>query len=241
MPMEPTVKNFLTILTGHVTQHDIAVSKRERRPNIYRLGILLGAVERVEQEMRHWLDSSDPADLDYLARSIRGNFEEDFPPRQKILKAIEDYLTTGKQPKYPVSKETKMGATRRSFADKTGTAWDATRRYGPYEVAIRWTGEESDGKDVYEYALWDHEWEDGKKIFHGHDFASPAMAGYTDDWKIANLLGFLSLKEGDTDDEYFKNYTEDQLTWRDARAEDLSIYQQEAEEKAAKKMRTRRP
>jgi hypothetical protein len=69
----------------------------------------------------------------------------------------------------------------------------------------------------------------GEIVFEGDDFhSSPMHNNWDTDFKqqmeiITSLLGFLSLQEGDTDKEYFKDYTPRQIEWRDEFAEDLSL------------------
>jgi hypothetical protein len=56
----------------------------------------------------------------------------------------------------------------------------------------------------------------GKKLFEGRDlFASPMHDPESLESAKA-LLSFLTLQEGDTDDEYFDNYTPDQLEFRES-------------------------
>lgn len=66
-------------------------------------------------------------------------------------------------------------------------------------------------------------------IFLGEDYGCPQHRSVDADETIHDLLGFLSLKEGDTDAEYFSNYTPEQLEWRDNCAEDLSMWLMDAE------------
>jgi hypothetical protein len=54
---------------------------------------------------------------------------------------------------------------------------------------------------------------DGWIIFEGEDFAGSPMHADDSDETLAALLGFLTLRKGDTDAEYFENYTETQLAW----------------------------
>ena len=63
------------------------------------------------------------------------------------------------------------------------------------------------GQVQYRYKFWDN----GKLIFSGDDFYSPRHYSRMSD--ITSLLGFLSLKIGDTDREHFENYTPEQLAW----------------------------
>jgi hypothetical protein len=47
----------------------------------------------------------------------------------------------------------------------------------------------------------------GEVIFEGEDFRPGAMHDLADDQMLRNLLGFLTLRPGDTDAEYFARYT----------------------------------
>ena len=68
---------------------------------------------------------------------------------------------------------------------------------------------------------------DGELIFSGNDYSPSPMQKL--DVKsleiVSGLLGFLSLQEGDTDDEYFEDYTEKQMEFAQSyRCEVLSYY-----------------
>jgi hypothetical protein len=63
----------------------------------------------------------------------------------------------------------------------------------------------------------------GELIFAGDDFHPSPLHAYDGDEAIASLLGFLALRPGDTDREYFASYTERQLDWTAARAETLAM------------------
>ena len=66
-----------------------------------------------------------------------------------------------------------------------------------------------DGRDRLAYTLTDL----GKVIFEGDEFGpSPSFAWDSDD-SVYALLDFLTLQPGDTDDEYFQDYTPEQLEW----------------------------
>jgi hypothetical protein len=66
--------------------------------------------------------------------------------------------------------------------------------------------------------------EDGKStlLFSGEDFAGSPGRADDADLTAAALLGFLTLKPGDTDAEYFAKYTEAQKAFCDAHAESLA-------------------
>ena len=54
---------------------------------------------------------------------------------------------------------------------------------------------------------------DGKLLFSGEDFKPSPLYGYDSLQAITSCLGFLTVKPGDTDREYFKDYTPEQLEW----------------------------
>jgi hypothetical protein len=79
----------------------------------------------------------------------------------------------------------------------------------------------------------------GEVIFQDEDFHPSPMHCDDSDETVAGLLAFLSLKEGDTDSEYFQKYTPRQLEWSGERAEELSMLQMTLEEMAeAEEFRT---
>jgi hypothetical protein len=50
------------------------------------------------------------------------------------------------------------------------------------------------------------------------------MNGIDSDESVRALLSFLTLRPGDTDAEYFENYTQEQLDFANEHAEMLSMY-----------------
>ena len=64
-------------------------------------------------------------------------------------------------------------------------------------------------------------------IFLGEDFGSSPMDATDSDASLRSLLGFLTLRPGGTDAEYFENYTERQLAFAATDAEGLSFYAME--------------
>ena len=89
----------------------------------------------------------------------------------------------------------------------TLTMWDTSR-----------TG--SDGKSILGYQLK----QDGVELFTGEDFACSPMHCVDSDNAVAALMGFLTLRKGDTDADYFKDYTPAQVEFSEQHAEALSWY-----------------
>lgn len=64
-------------------------------------------------------------------------------------------------------------------------------------------------------------------IFEGEDYGCSPMCAIDSDDCLRDLLGFLTLRPGDTDDEYFERYTPFQLAFAEKHAEILSMYADE--------------
>lgn len=97
-----TPEAFLAVLTSKVTQYDKATSARERKRghvNIYRLGLLLQAVDRVRGDLRvEDLTSNSPEALERFRKAVRTHMDADFPPAKATLKQVDQFLETGKAP-----------------------------------------------------------------------------------------------------------------------------------------------
>lgn len=78
------------------------------------------------------------------------------------------------------------------------------------------------GTCVLGYALFSSESED--PIFHGEDASPSPMHAIDSDDATRGILGFLTLRPGDTDREYFDGYTEAQHAFASAHAESVSMY-----------------
>ena len=91
---------------------------------------------------------------------------------------------------------------------------------GPTFTLETWdTGNhDSYGKWIVGYRLRSQ----GKTIFEGEDFCCSPMHAIDSDEAIASLMAFLTLRPGDTDREYFANYTPAQLEFCDQHAEMLA-------------------
>lgn len=91
--------------------------------------------------------------------------------------------------------------------------------------------------DGYKLVLWDTYRSDshyklgykfvdknGQTLFQGEDYGLPRGIAIDSDESVSGLLNFLTLKPGDTDAEYFKDYTARQMEFAENEAEELRIY-----------------
>lgn len=77
------------------------------------------------------------------------------------------------------------------------------------------------------YIAYEFKSPEGLTIFEGSDFAGwPSHADDSDE-TLRCLLGFLTLRPGDTDKEYFDEYTPEQLAFCSEHAEYLSLWADE--------------
>jgi len=86
-----TVAKYLEVLSHELVRYDVATSAREAkrgRVNIYRLGHLMGALQRVREEVGNRTSDSE-ADKAGFRMAMYGNFEKDFSPVKKVVKQIE--------------------------------------------------------------------------------------------------------------------------------------------------------
>jgi len=60
-------------------------------------------------------------------------------------------------------------------------------------------------------------------IFEGDDIAVPAGQSLDGDQTVRGVLGYLALRPGDVEADYFAGYTPAQLAWRDEHAEALQL------------------
>ena len=66
-------------------------------------------------------------------------------------------------------------------------------------------------------------------MFEGADFHASPLHAIDSDQTVGALLGWLSLKPGDTNPEYFAAYTPAQLEFAKRHGEALSLYVEELE------------
>jgi hypothetical protein len=95
-----------------------------------------------------------------------------------------------------------------------------------YTLTMRATSQvDSRGQTRIAYTLKCKAPESGRKpytvLFEGDDYSGSPMHADDSDATVAGLLGFLSLKPGDTDPDYFDGYTTAQRLWAESHAEYL--------------------
>jgi hypothetical protein len=90
-------------------------------------------------------------------------------------------------------------------------------------VLTTWDTYETDrlGKSILGYQL---KGPDGEVIFEGEDFGCSPMHAIDSNEALRGILGFLTLQPGDTDDEYFEDYTPEQMEFAETHAEELSLW-----------------
>jgi hypothetical protein len=90
--------------------------------------------------------------------------------------------------------------------------------YGPtFTLKLYWLGKEQIG-----YSLEMHD-KQTTLLFEGSDFGPSPMHSVDGDDAVKALMNFLTLRLGDTDSEYFANYTPAQLEFCTLHAEMLSM------------------
>jgi hypothetical protein len=98
---------------------------------------------------------------------------------------------------------------------------DVLRRWrkGKFSLTTYWLGRKIGYRFKY----------DGKLIFEGRDFGPSPMHAIDGIETVISLLGFLSLQKGDTDVEYFADYTKEQMEFSENHGEELSLLRYELE------------
>ena len=93
-----TVGAFVWVLKSLLTQYDKRLEARQ--PNIYRLGHLLEAAGKVEDDVAAYKDRDDPEALEALKKSVSRRFiVRDMPPAAALIKKIDQFLASGKPPR----------------------------------------------------------------------------------------------------------------------------------------------
>jgi len=104
-------------------------------------------------------------------------------------------------------------------------------RYGNFVLSLYDTHRTDEyGKHILAYVLaWARQYTDAV-IFRGDDLHCAPGTAIDSDEAAGVLLSFLSLKPGDTDDDYFKDYTQAQMNFVLEYGDDLAMWAEELEE-----------
>jgi hypothetical protein len=95
-------------------------------------------------------------------------------------------------------------------------------KFDGYKLSLKNTWNMSNGKYQVEYKFKNP---DNEIIFSGNDFYSSPLHKPESKKSAIALLGFLTLRLHDIEEDYFKDYTEKQKNFRDSSAcEMLQIY-----------------
>lgn len=108
---------------------------------------------------------------------------------------------------------------------------------GTYRLRL-WSTNKPDNRNnsrtriAYAFECWetntpDGTWERAAVIFNGDDFCSSPLHAEDSDNTVRALLAFLTLRPGDTDPDYFADYTPAQHAFASGDAEELSMYADE--------------
>ena len=96
-----TVECFLMVLTSKLTQYDMRETRRELKRgggNIYRLGLLFEALERVRSAVDKYLQRDDREAMQALRAAMLSHFTPEFSPVRNVEKQIDRWLLQGKPP-----------------------------------------------------------------------------------------------------------------------------------------------
>jgi len=122
LPLAPTAKNYLIILTSKLTDYDQKEMARERKRggfgNHNRLGLLFEAANRVRDDLSGIGDDDDsPGALARLRQALQRRFDPSFPPVKSLIKLIDSGPTQLKygpsqRPARPARKKTPVELER---------------------------------------------------------------------------------------------------------------------------------
>lgn len=96
-----------------------------------------------------------------------------------------------------------------------------------FTLTLEWQNKFRDGRQWASYELKDGD----TVLFSGNDLAPAPGFELSHRVVVSDVIGFLTLKKGDTDPEFFDNYTPDQMEWtRSDRCEELQMLGLDIEE-----------
>lgn len=134
-------------------------------------------------------------------------------------------------PPAPSGKE--YGFTKKEIEEaKRRRLWEPLRHVrleGGYTLRTWDTNEREPGRFGKSRIGYEFRDPTGRILFKGDDYFVPGVVD--DDESLRGLLGFLTLRPGDTDAEYFDGYTDSQMAFAESSdAEYLSMYAHEVDE-----------
>lgn len=98
-----------------------------------------------------------------------------------------------------------------------------TYTFDDYTLKLEWAGIGEYGKSIVRYELAKEG--ESAPIFEGADLQVPYRDDPEGPRSAAALLGFLTLGEYDVEDDYFADYTERQIAFRDFEADTLTYWE----------------
>ena len=95
---------------------------------------------------------------------------------------------------------------------------------------LTWDTNKTDsmGKNIVGYQFY--KVDTGEVIFSGEDFCCSPLHAIDSNECLRSLMTFITLRPGDTDKEYFENYTPEQMEFAENEAEYLSMWALEDDE-----------
>lgn len=91
---------------------------------------------------------------------------------------------------------------------------------GDLTIELYATGRDRGGKSVLAYRLL----QGSEVVFSGDDFCPSPLHADDSEESFAAIVGFLSLRPGDTDAEYFESYTERQLEFVSEYGDEMTLW-----------------
>ena len=108
------------------------------------------------------------------------------------------------------------------LGDETGISGDILRSVdiGHYRLIMWDTGKQTGNHTYIGYRFVTRK---GHLLFQGTDIGIPQSVPIDSDSAVKTVLKFLTLRPGDTDEEYFLDYSNEQMAFAEGPAEEVSI------------------
>jgi hypothetical protein len=95
---------------------------------------------------------------------------------------------------------------------------------------LTWDTNKTDSMGKYKVGYQFYKADTGEVIFSGEDFCCSPLHAIDSNECLRSLMTFITLRPGDTDKEYFENYTPEQMEFAENEAEYLSMWALEDDE-----------